>query len=122
MLVHLQSQLKRHFVVVGRRSYSSRSSGDKQTFDRFQVATGLATIVEPADADTANVHLQPLNQLEILCSNVLLLTAKRPLAKGEKLSMDLLSKHFDTTAKVPVTDAELLSHLSAEKTSLINLS
>lgn len=107
MLLRMQSQLKRNLVVVARRNYRSLSSTD--AYDRFQVATGLATIVEPAaEENQANVHLQVLNPLEIVRSNILLLTAKRSLEKGEKLSMDLSSGHFDTSAQAPVIDTELL--------------
>lgn len=106
MLIHLQSQLKRHIVIVGRRNDCSQSPVD--AYDRFQVATGLTTIVEAADKDTANVHLQPLNPLEIVCSNVLLLTAKRSIDKGEKLSLNMLDGQLDTSVKVPLTDMELL--------------
>lgn len=106
VLIRHLSQLKRNIVVVGRRNYRPVSS--VTAYDRFQVATGLATIVEPAaQASEANVHLHFLNPLEIVRSNILLVTAKRPLAKGEKLSMDLFTGHFDASTKAPVTDTEL---------------
>ena len=94
---------------MGRPNYRSLSKAD--AYDRFQVATGLVAIVEPVEEEqAANLQLQFLNPLEIVRSNVLLATAKRPIASGEKLSMDLTSGHFETaaTAKPPVTDLELL--------------